>query len=341
LIPEAGAWVTGGNVYNAEILARAPRGCEIRIRQLEGSERRSSGQGRASARAPRAVVVDSLLLGHSGLLPRLERDYPEVSWVLLVHSLDLMQEPPGPRAETERTALPWFRAFVVTSEFSASALVRDGIDRSRVRVVTPGLGPVFRQRFATRPACRSIPAILCVASRLPGKGLLELIELLGSLQEERWRCTIVGDSRLAPAHAAAEARAVAERGLGDRIRFLPPRPQPALLECYDEHDIFVLPSRFETYGMAVMEAIARGLPVLAFATGGLPECLARRAEAALVCAGDWDEFRRRLTWLIRAAAHERSVLGERNRLESERFPDWDRQSRAFFSALFGLGGGQG
>jgi len=46
-----------------------------------------------------------------------------------------------------------------------------------------------------------------------------------------------------------------------------------LSAAYAEADLLVLPSRIEAYGMVVTEALARGIPVLAAAVGGVPESL--------------------------------------------------------------------
>ena len=59
------------------------------------------------------------------------------------------------------------------------------------------------------------------------------------------------------------------------MRFTGPRTGADLAAAYAAADVLVLASRGETYGMVVTEALARGLPVIATAVGGLPEALGR------------------------------------------------------------------
>src|SRR5262249_30463035 len=73
----------------------------------------------------------------------------------------------------------------------------------------------------------------------------------------------------------------AAHGLGDRVNFAAPRPGAALAAAYAAADLLVLPSRGETYGMVVTEALARGIPVLATAANGLPESLGRAPDGSL------------------------------------------------------------
>ena len=96
------------------------------------------------------------------------------------------------------------------------------------------------------------------------------------------------------------------------------RSGAALSHAYATADLLVAPSRSETYGMTVTEALAHGLPVIAADVGGLPEALGATADgtrpgqlvppddpAALAAAlGDWlgDEYHRRR---LRAAARQR------------------------------------
>ncbi len=69
------------------------------------------------------------------------------------------------------------------------------------------------------------------------------------------------------------------------VRFAGPLTGAELAASYAAADLLVLPSRAETYGMVVTEALARGIPVLATAVDGVPEALGagagrQRARAA-------------------------------------------------------------
>ena len=69
------------------------------------------------------------------------------------------------------------------------------------------------------------------------------------------------------------------RGLEDRVSLAGDLDAAALAALYDRADLFVLPTLYEGYGMAVAEALARGLPVVSTATGAIPESRRRRRRA--------------------------------------------------------------
>ncbi len=71
-----------------------------------------------------------------------------------------------------------------------------------------------------------------------------------------------------------------------RVTFLDWVPQDKLIEVYDEHGIFLFPSFFEGFGKAFLEAMARGLVVIASEEGGAKDLIAHGRNGLLVPVGD-------------------------------------------------------
>jgi D-inositol-3-phosphate glycosyltransferase len=69
-------------------------------------------------------------------------------------------------------------------------------------------------------------------------------------------------------------RLASEEGIGDRVRFLAPRPHEGLAAVYSAADVLLMPSRSESFGLAALEAQACGVPVVAAAVGGLRSVVA-------------------------------------------------------------------
>jgi glycosyltransferase involved in cell wall biosynthesis len=116
-------------------------------------------------------------------------------------------------------------------------------------------------------------ALLSVSTVAFEKGHDVLVEALESISELSWQCECVGRLDRDPAFVADLRRRTADGGLGERLTFPGPRTGSDLQRSYAAADLLVVPSRAETYGMVVTEALARGLPVLAADVGGLPEAM--------------------------------------------------------------------
>jgi glycogen(starch) synthase len=104
------------------------------------------------------------------------------------------------------------------------------------------------------------------------KGIPELIEAfaIAAKEEPRLRLTILGTG---PLVEPMRARA-AELGLGERVAFHDSVPPQQIFEFLHAHDLLVHPSKGETFGMTVVEAVGSGMPVLVTRCGGPEETLA-------------------------------------------------------------------
>jgi hypothetical protein len=265
------------------------------------------------------VLLDGLVASTASdvLLPVAGR----LRLVVLVHlPFGLVDDAPvvPDAARRERAVLSAASVVVTTSCWTRARLVEGyGLEPARVHVAQPGVH-VGALAASTEPGSN----LLCVGPVTRHKGHGVLVDALGHLVDRAWRCVVVGPVDREPEHAAQVRRMAADYGVADRFVLAGPLSGSALDDAYRGADVLVLPSLVETYGMVVTEALSHGLPVVASATGGVPEALGRlsdgRTPGLLVAPGDvvalaqalasWldDEVLRRS--LRRAALERRAAL---------------------------------
>jgi glycosyltransferase involved in cell wall biosynthesis len=154
-----------------------------------------------------------------------------------------------------------------------------------------------------------------------------------------WRCVCAGCLERDPAFVEALRRRSLDGGLGDRVCFPGPRTGADLDRIYAGADVMVLASRAEAYGMVVIEALARGLPVIATDVGGLTEALGHGADGVrpglLVPPDDPAALGAALrAWLGDAELRGRLRRAARERRES--LPGWSTTTSVIAGVLDGV-----
>lgn len=272
---------TGGNVYDRQMRAGLVE-AGLRVQQIAvaGSWPRPAAADCAELARSLDSLPDGLPVLLDGLIacgvpeilvPRAER----LPLAVLVHMplADDVALSPGVAtelAQRERETLLAVGAVVATSAATAQRLV-EAYGLRHVEVVPPGADPapltVGRDGGGR---------LLCVASVAPVKGQDVLVEALGRLTDLPWHCRFAGAERDA-AFATQVRGSIENLGIGDRVDLTGSRTGEQLHGLYAHADLLVLPSRAESYGMVVTEALARGIPAVASAVGGLPEALGTTA----------------------------------------------------------------
>lgn len=157
-------------------------------------------------------------------------------------------------------------------------------------------------------------AAVTVANFRPEKAYPDLLRAARTALDrcDRLVFLVVGQGPL-----EAEVRREAERlRLGDRFRILGHRTD--VLDLLAASDLFVLASRHEGFPVAVMEALASGLPVVSTRVGGLPEAVTPDVEGLLVEPGRPDALADAVVALARDAGR-RAVMAEHARRRGGRF----------------------
>jgi glycosyltransferase involved in cell wall biosynthesis len=165
------------------------------------------------------------------------------------------------------------------------------------RAVVVHMGVALPPAPADEMPPHAAPVLLCPARLAPIKGHGDLLEAAARLVArgipfELW---LAGEG---PERAAIERR-IGERGLGEHVRLLGTVPHAELLGMYRDGraDCVVLPSLHEGLSVALVEAMAYGVPVIATAVGGVPELLEDGA-GILVPPSDADALTEALTRVL-------------------------------------------
>lgn len=336
---------SGGNVYDRRLLEGLDGlGWRIEVRAAAGdwpaaddASRRALADALAAAPDGALALVDGLVASAvpEVLVPAAAR----LRVVVLVHMPLGATAPPGgvgADAHTREAAVLGAAAGVLTTSAWTRDLLRDayGLPGDRLWVAEPGVDPAPL-------ATPSTGHLLCVGAVIPGKGHDVLLRALATLGDLAWRCTCVGSLDRDPAFIAQARALAAEAGLTDRVSFAGALAGPDLDAAYAGASVLVHPSRAETYGMVVTEALARGVPVVASAVGGVPEALGRDADGSrpglLVPADDPGFLAEALRcWLTRADVRRRLQAAARDRRTT--LPGWAATAAVVSRALDGLAG---
>lgn len=203
--------------------------------------------------------------------------------------------------------------------------------RGRSSVVPCGAPETLRHRSRngeSMPVSGS-PYILCVARQAPYKGLDVLLMAFSRLLEKDRGLSLVLAGR--DQMKGALPLFAKKLGIQDRVVFAGPVPRARVAKLLERCLFFVLPSRRETLGMALLEAMAAGKACVASRVGGVPELATHGRHALLVPPGDVEALSRGMNALAHDPA-ERKRLGEAARERSRRF-DWN-QAAADYAAIY-------
>jgi glycosyltransferase involved in cell wall biosynthesis len=314
---------SGGNAYDRRICrGLTAAGWAVREHAVQGSWPAPDATARATMSGVLNGVPDGAVVLLDGLIAStvpelLVPQAGRLRLVVLVH-MPLGDRPPGDATAAVRSrecgALSCAVAVIATSGWTRRWLLdRYPLRPDLVHVAEPGVDAA-----ALAPGTAAGGELLCVAAVTPHKGHDVLATALAMVSDLPWRCVCVGTLTRDPAFVDRLRGRVERDRIGDRVCFTGALTGIDLDRAYAAADVLVLASYGETYGMVVTEALARGLPVVATAVGGLPTTVGRGVDGArpglLVPAGDPVAFAAALrSWLVdadlrhrlRQAAHER------------------------------------
>jgi glycosyltransferase involved in cell wall biosynthesis len=146
--------------------------------------------------------------------------------------------------------------------------------------------------------------------------------MLTRMPTTNFRLHLVGDCEQNARYTAAIRALIQCSHLQDAVIIHGSMPQQALFELLPRCDLYLSASSYESYSMATAEAVAHGLPVLAYATGALGDWIEEGVNGSLIDLGKPEQFFQAL----------RRLLTECNTLNQLRQNAWSRTANLAFNS---------
>jgi alpha-maltose-1-phosphate synthase len=156
-------------------------------------------------------------------------------------------------------------------------VIHNGIDPDEYR---PDRGTDVPERFGFDPA---VPSVLFVGRITRQKGIVHLLDAAEHLPEHVQLILCAGAPDTPEIGAEMRARVAELRRVRSRVLWIEEMlPRPDMIQIFSHATVFVCPSVYEPFGLINLEAMACEIPVVATATGGIPEIVVNGETGYLV-----------------------------------------------------------
>ena len=335
--------LTGGYLYHARVF-EGLRKEGIEIQEIVASGASPVEQEAAAARFgsrfdPRrfdVVVVDALAC--IVCAPWLDLWCKTRPVVAMVHELPSVVTGCD-TARKQKFEEPLLRAdrLISVSNHGRSILESRGVPAGRIHIIPPGYDRLSPPDTGVKLSVDVPIRALCVAQWIPRKGILDLVRAWTTRERPMATLELIGETDADPTYTASVRATIA--GAPDAsIAVSGPVDDATLGAAYAAADLFVLPSRYEGYGIVYAEALACGLPIIACDVGPVPELVGEEA-ALLVPPGDVGALCGALDLFLGAPALRGRMSGAARR-RTNYLPRWEDTVTAFRQVLeeaFALG----
>ncbi len=329
---------TGGYIYDKRIIEGLRNfGQVVEVVTLGGSFPFLSTMEKKNAelvfeKLPNEAVCVADGLAFGSLPEMAERHGDRLVFIALVHhplsmETGLSETDKQRFLDGERRALRMAQGVITTSAHTADNMQHYGVAKERLSVCMPGVD-VASQAIGSQDESVNL---LCVATLTPRKGHDILINSLAMLRNIPWQLTCVGSMDRNPLTTKIIRELIHELDLENRVFLTGECDEADLSDHYHRSDLFVLASHYEGYGMALTEALVRGIPVITTSAGAIQDTVPQKA-GILVPPNDQAAFTFALSSYFENSAMRRSLVAGAQ-ASRKSFPTWDEAAATFFSAL--------
>ena len=334
--------ISGGNLYNQRIieglknkginlkfipLKNFPFPKEEDIEELRNYLDKTSGD--------HLVVIDSLVLGAvPGLVEHYRKRYKIIGLIHLPLHLNIRYDEET-REKFRQQDLHSFQkvySLVVPSPYTKNILTGMGVSASKIEVIRPGQDTYIKDReYSEKPS-----NLLCVSNISRRKRQLDLLKALSGLKGYDWKLTLCGNPGFDPEYYTDLKLFMEQNVLGERIKFTGQLPPQEIHDYYKQADLFIFPSDFESHPMALAEAMAFKLPVVA-SLNGANQVILEPEIARFYKTGDVSELQTILKELMVRKSTYAKLTTAYNTLHLN-LPTWEESIDRFHQLILSLNG---
>ncbi len=221
-------------------------------------------------------------------------------------------------------------AYIYTCNNEIAGVLRAKGFTGGIKNIPLGIDPLlFKQKMPENLPAK--PLRLGYVGRIvEAKGVFDLVDLMRLLPAQ-YMLTMIGSG---PSFGKLKAK-IAENQLSGRIKLLPGIPQEELIKLYDELELLLVPSRTtgswkEQFGRIIVEAFARGIPVIGSDSGSIPELIG--SEGLLYKEGQLEDLAQQILEL-NLQTPEWQLRLQKARARVENYFGWPKVAEQF-SAVY-------
>ena len=337
VVPAPLTAVTGSAEYARRITeAWRNAGHDVTVHELDAALEQTGGQPTVDS-IFRTIDPTSAIVIDNQVLPLLAEHADDLTdrHAFILHHHPLGSETGLDPAESsklsslEHRLTKRARHVVTTSNITAATVAASfGLTTDHISVIEPGTPDAPRSE-GSGPGTPT--QVIAIGSLIPRKGHDVLMRALARLFDLDWHLTIAGCADQDPACAANLTALPATLGIESRVTFLGALQGQTLADLWRRADIFALATHYEGYGMAIAEALKRGLPV-AVCGGGAAGALITPGSGVVCPPGDVDQLSKALRRLLFDTTLRASYADAAWAI-GQSLPDWSRQATAFAKVL--------
>lgn len=227
--------------------------------------------------------MTSIAYNYQGMIMQKEREKMPIAWrkYITVNS-------DSPKIELLMKNIYTADHLICTSKFAFQSLVENGIDPKKISIVRYGINSPKKKQI-TRKNMKKPLKLLFVGSVSCEKGIYFLLEAMKCFRPEDVSLTVIGKK-----YVSDDLLSEYENW----CQFVGDIPYSQVGKYYENADVFVFPTLFDSFGKVISEAMSYGLPVISTSSAGAADYIENGINGFVIKAGSVEELENSIKYFL-------------------------------------------